>query len=371
MGGKKIALLFKVKRSVMAVGGELKNTLCFIRGKNAHISPVHQDLLSAQGHAAFKRDAAVFLRRRPQVIACDLHPGYQSSAFALSLAGRYRCVGVQHHHAHIASCMAENLLGSVKVIGVAFDGTGLGIDSRIWGAEFMVCDYARFTRKGHLREVPLLGAEAAIREPWRVAAAWLCLAYDGKLPQRAAALQRIINKDAWQVLERMQERGFNCPMASSMGRLFDATASLLLARPTASFEADLAVSLERLALACAGARAYDFSVRAQDGIYIIDPAPIMRSVLRDLGRRRPLPEIAYAFHASVAEMVRRVCCLIRKETGVRRVVLSGGVFQNSLLLRLTLGLLYREKFVVFKHERLSCNDSGISLGQAVVAGWRG
>lgn len=370
MGDKRFPLPFKVKKNVMAVGGELKNTLCFIHGKSAYISPVHQDLLSAEDHAAFKRDAAGFLRRGPAVIAYDLHPGYQSTAFALSLAGRYRCVGVQHHHAHIASCMAENMLGSVEVIGVAFDGTGWGIDSRVWGAEFLVCDYGRFTRKGHLREVPLLGSEAAIREPWRVAAAWLRAAYGGRLPQREAALQRIINTGAWRILERMQERGFNCPMASSMGRLFDATASLLLARPTASCEAELAVSLERLALDCAGARAYDFSVRAQEETYIIDPAPIMRSVLRDLGRRRPLSEIAYAFHASVAEMVRRVCGLIRKETGIRRVALSGGVFQNSLLLRLTTGLLYREKFVVFKHERLSCNDSGISLGQAMVAGWR-
>ncbi|MCX5709445.1 MAG: hypothetical protein NT088_01775 [Candidatus Omnitrophica bacterium] len=355
---KKIQLPFKIKKTVLAFGTQTKNTVCFAGGKTAYVSRVHPDLTDPRDLAAFEKDAKYFLRKKPRVIAYDLHPEYQSTKFALNLTpNTYRLIPIQHHYAHIASCMAENGLKDQKVIGVAFDGTGLGTDNHIWGAEFLICGYKSFKRAGHLKEIPLLGGERAILEPWRLAAFWL----DGKLPG--------IDKKKWALLRKIRDKGINSPLASSMGRLFDAAASLILAKLEAKFEAELAIALEKIALRPkTEVQAYKFKILKDKTGYIIDPAGIFKGIAGDLKAKRPKGEISYRFHLSVAWMILKMSLALRRDTGINKVALSGGVFQNSLLLRFCLGLLYKEGFTIFLHKDLSANDSGISLGQAVIAG---
>lgn len=351
MQNKTIELAFRIKKPVLALGAQTKNTVCFVGGNVAIISPVHPDLSNLKDLLDFERDTQYFIKKKPKIIARDLHPDYQSSKYI------EQALAVQHHHAHIASCMAENGLSNRKVIGVAFDGTGLGSDGNLWGAEFLVCDYKNFKRLAHLKEIPLVGAERAIIEPWRLAAAWFDF---------PAAI------DKEQQLQKIYSSGVNSPLASSMGRLFDAVGSLVLGKRKANFEAELAIGLEKKA---AGYKAeglsYKFNLTKIKDMYILDPGKMFKGILLDLKARKPKEEIAYNFHLTVAKMIRRTCRVIRKETGLNIVALSGGVFQNKLLLKLSLDLLYKEGFKVLTHNKLSCNDSCVSLGQAVIAGLRG
>ncbi|MFA4989582.1 MAG: hypothetical protein WC576_02285 [Candidatus Omnitrophota bacterium] len=355
-GGGDIKLPFQLKRPVLALGGQTKNTICFARGDSAWISPVHADLNAPQDLLAFEKDLERCLQKRPAIIACDLHPEYQSSRYAARLAVKYRLEYIQHHHAHIASCMADNNLGNKKVIGVAFDGTGFGADSHIWGAEFLLCDYKKFLRLAHLKEIPLVGGERAIMEPWRLLAAWLDFA-------------KTIDKG--HRLKKIYQCGINSPLASSMGRLFDAAASLILNKRKAGFEAELAVALEKLAvknkLKAAG---YAFNLIKSKNGYILDPAECLKQIIQDLKSQKPRQYIAWRFHRSAAEMIVKTCSALRKKNKINQVVLSGGVFQNSLLLQTGLDLLCKEGFRVFTHRYLPCNDTCISLGQAVIAAYR-
>lgn len=361
---KKIPLPFKVKRPVLALGSQAKNTLCFAQGKFAYLSRVHPDLNNPQDFLSFEQDVRRFIKKNPKIIAYDLHPEYQSSKYALSLATRYSLFTTQHHHSHIASCMADNGLKNQKVIGVAFDGTGLGTDNTLWGAEFLLCNYKSFIRRAHLKEIPLLGGEKAILEPVRLGLAWLYPLYK----EGSFNFIKGISRKKARVLKQMYLSGFNSPLASSMGRLFDAAASLILEKGEANFEAELAMKLEKLAMNHElSTMDYNFKLCKEKDQYILDPLPIFKEIIKDLRAKEPKEKIAHRFHSAVAEMVKRVCLILRKENRINKVVLSGGVFQNKLLLRLTLDLLYKEGFRVFTHKNLSCNDSGISLGQAVIA----
>lgn len=351
---KKIKLPFRLKLPVLALGGQAKNTICFARDDAASISPVHADLGILKDCLAFEKDVRYYLKHKPAVIAFDLHPEYQSSKFGLSLSARYRLAPIQHHHAHIAACMVENGLSNQKVIGVAFDGTGLGADGTLWGAEFLVCDYHKFQRRAHLKEIPLIGGEKAILEPWRLLIAWL------NFPEAF---------DKSGLLKKIYQRRINSPLASSMGRLFDAVGSLILGKREARFEAELAIGLEKLAeknnLQTSG---YKIKlIQTKDG-YILDPRPIFKQIMHDLKVKCRREVISWRFHRSVAEMIARTCLVLRKRTKVNKVVLSGGVFQNKILLKQSLDLLYKSGFRVFTHKYLSCNDMCISLGQAVIAG---
>jgi len=368
----KIKLPFKIKKPILALGPQTKNTVCFGEGNFAYLSPVHPDLSNPTDFLNFQRSVRYFLKKNPKIIAYDLHPEYESTKYGRQLSAiRYPLSAIQHHHAHIASCMAENNLGNVRVIGVAFDGTGLGSDNHLWGAEFLVCNYRDFIRAGHLKEVPLLGGERSILEPARIAAAWLYLIYkDGFLNLNFDWVKKTDKKE-WGVLKNMYLSGFNSPLASSAGRLFDAVGSLVLGKTKVKFEAELAMELERLATRYSLlATRYSFKiVHYKDG-YILNPLPMFREIIKDLKVKEPEEKIAYRFHLTVAEMIRKMCLILRKENKINKVVLSGGVFQNNLLLCLALDLLYKEDFEVFTHKVLSCNDSGISLGQMAVANFR-
>lgn len=364
-----VRLPFKVKAPILALGSQTKNTVCFAKGDSADIGPVHADLAAPAGLLAFEREAGRCLKKRPKIIAYDLHPEYASTKFAAALgeAGR-RLFGVQHHHAHIASCMAENGLGNKKVIGVAFDGTGLGSDGTLWGAEFLVCDYKGFKRAGHLKEVPLLGGERAVLEPWRLAAAWLNDIYKDGFLKLDLEFVKGLDKGKWLALRSIYLKGFGFVAASSMGRLFDAAGAVILGKHRSGFEAELAMELEK---ACVerkgGSGAYDFAIMERGGAYVIDPSGVFKGIVRDLKKGHAKGDVAYSFHLSAAEMAVRMCLLLRRRHRIGRVALSGGVFQNKILTALVCGGLQKEGFEVFTHRFLSCNDSGVSLGQAAAA----
>jgi len=369
---EKIGLPFRMGKPVLAMGSQAKNRVCFASGNFAYLSPLHTDLTSPGDFSDFQKDTKSFLKKQPQIIAHDLHDEYQSTKYALSSLSGYRLIPIQHHHAHIASCMAENSLKNKKVIGVAFDGTGLGDDNRLWGGEFLVCDYKNFERKAHLQEIPLLGGEKAILEPARLAGIWLYFIYKDKfLNLQKIGLIKKINKSKWRALKSMYLSGLNVPLASSMGRLFDAVAALVLAKDKAKFEAELAIELQKMAMAYRSeAPGYKFNVLKEKNNYVLTPLPMFKELIGDLAGGEPKEKVAYRFHLTVAGMIKKMSLALRKETKINRIALSGGVFQNNLLLNLSLDLLYKEGFEVFTHKKLSCNDSGISLGQAVIANFR-
>jgi len=353
-------------RPLLACGAELKSTVCLARGPYAFLSPHLGDLVNYETYASFVAtidDLAALFRIRPEAVAHDLHPGYLSTRYAQNLDPALPRVAVQHHHAHVAACMAEHRLTGAG-IGVAFDGTGYGTDGRIWGGEFLVADYAHCERAAHLAYVPLAGGDLAVREPFRMALAYLRRAYGDWDPGVASVAAA--SEDERRIIARQIEREVNAPLTSSMGRLFDAVASLVGVRHRSQYEAQAAVELE--ALVAPGEHGhYPVEVDDRSEPAVIDPAPMIRGVVGDLAHGVAVPVIAARFHATVVATIVEVSARIRKRTGLRRVVLSGGVFQNVTLLRAARRALAGAGFTVFSHHIVPPNDGGIALGQAVVA----
>jgi hydrogenase maturation protein HypF len=361
-------------RPVLACGAELKNTFCLAKEHHAFISQHVGDLENAATLRSFTEGIDHFRRLfdiDPRVVAYDLHPEYLSTKYALDAgdAEGVDLVGVQHHHAHIASCLADNDFDPDRpVIGVAFDGTGYGLDGTIWGGEFLVADYARFRRAGHLAPVPMPGGAAAIRQPWRMAAAYL----EQTPADRLDVWRR--NQERWAAVVAMARRGVNSPLTSSAGRLFDAVAALLGVRDTVNYEGQAAIELEQLADP-AERGAYPAAIDASfgpDSPFRADGGDLVRAVVADLGAGVAREVVAARFHNGVAALIEAGCLLLRDAGGLEDVALSGGVFQNVLLLERAVSRLTGRGFRVLTHSRVPCNDGGISLGQAVVAtAWRG
>jgi hydrogenase maturation protein HypF len=345
-------------RPVLACGAELKSTFCLAKEEHAFVSQHIGDLENAETLRSFTEGIEHFRRLFdvvPQVVAHDLHPDYLSTRYALELD--LPLVGVQHHHAHIASCLADNGEAG-PVIGVAFDGTGYGTDGTIWGGEFLVADLAGFTRGGHLEPVPMPGGAAAIRQPWRMAAAYL----DGAGAGLGVA-QR--NERQWDAVVAMARRGVNAPLTSSAGRLFDAVSALAGVRDAVNYEGQAAIELEQLA--DAGERgAYRAGIEAGDPFRVLG-RDLIAAVAEDLRAGVPREIIAGRFHHAVAGLITGGCVLLRERHGLDTVALSGGVFQNLLLLDRTVRRLEGAGFRVLVHSRVPCNDGGISLGQAAAA----
>jgi hydrogenase maturation protein HypF len=356
-------------RPVLACGAELKNTFCLAKEQHAFISQHVGDLENVATLRSFTEGISHFRRLfdiDPRVVAYDLHPEYLSTKYALDAEGAegVDLVGVQHHHAHIASCLADNdACAERPVIGVAFDGTGYGTDGTIWGGEFLVADYARFRRAGHLAPVPMPGGAAAIRQPWRMAAAYL----EQAPAERLDVWRR--NQDRWGAVVAMARGGVNSPLTSSAGRLFDAVAALLGVRDTVNYEGQAAIELEQLADP-AERGAYHAAIDASfcpDAPFRADGGDLMRAAVADLGNGVPREVVAARFHNGVAALIEAGCLLLRDACGLDDVALSGGVFQNGLLLEQAVSRLEGRGFRVLTHSRVPCNDGGISLGQAVVA----
>jgi hydrogenase maturation protein HypF len=364
---------------VLAVGPELKNTFAFTRGRYAFLSHHIGDMENYETLQSFEHGVEHFerlFRVRPQVLAYDLHPNYLASRYAQQRAARTHlpAVGVQHHHAHIAACMAENAIPQdQQVIGVAFDGTGYGSDGAIWGGEFLLASYRDFQRVAHLAYVPLPGGDAAIRKPARTALAYLWkagLSWDMDLPSVAA-----LSAEERAVLLNQLQQGINAPPTSSMGRLFDAVSSLAGVRQQINYEAQAAVELEAL-VDPHERHAYLFDLRTVSGessqheCIHIDPAALMWMLVRDVYAGTQPQIIAARFHNGVAHMVLEMCRKLRAQSGLNVVALSGGVWQNFTLLAKTLALLENEGFRVLTHHKVPANDGGLALGQAAVAHWK-
>jgi hydrogenase maturation protein HypF len=383
---------------LLAVGGELKNTFCLTRDRYAFLSQHIGDMENYETLRFFAQmveQLARTFRIEPAIVACDKHPGYLSTRYAHDLVSGtdgsqdqasvlnlrpetndVRLIEVQHHHAQVASCMAEHgLTGEQPVIGVAFDGTGYGADGAIWGGEFLVLDYASFRRAAHLRYVPLPGGDAAIRRPYRIALAYLWAAgvpWDEELPSVAAA-----PADERKVLAQQLEKRVNTVPTSSSGRLFDAVSSLAGVRQAINYEAQAAIELENLVRdGEPGAYAFEYVSPVPDDapdaalVTQIDPAPVIRAVVADVRAGVAPGVIAARFHTGMARMIRDVCRQIREKTGLNEVALSGGVFQNVTLLGQAVPLLEEAGFTVYTHRLVPPSDGGLALGQAVIASVR-
>lgn len=360
-----LRLRWPFPRPVLACGAELKNTVCLARGSHAFVSQHIGDLENAATLLSFRHTIEHLGRLfdiRPEVVGHDLHPEYLSTKHAMELDG-VDLVGVQHHHAHIASCLADNGHPG-PVIGVAFDGLGYGADSTIWGGEFLIADLLGYHRAAHLAPVPMPGGTAAIRQPWRMAAAYLDAAAHGPAAAAAALARR--HGERWDAVVGMARRGVNAPLTSSAGRLFDAVAALLGVRDTVSYEGQAAIELEQLA---DPAERGTYPVTIQPG----EPAvllgtDVVRHVLDDLAAGQPPATVAGRFHNTMAAAVVAVCAQLRDAGAPGTVALSGGVFQNILLLGRCVDGLTAAGFDVLIHHRVPPNDGGISLGQAAVVG---
>jgi hydrogenase maturation protein HypF len=371
-------------RPVLGCGAELKNTFCLARGRRAWVGHHIGDLANPETLQAFA-DGIEHVGRlfdvRPQVVAHDLHPGYLSTAYALEREG-VELVGIQHHHAHLAACLAEHGERG-PAVGAIFDGTGYGPDGTVWGGELLVGGLDGVERAGHLHPVRMPGGEQAIHQPWRMACAWLAACEDGPdgtprsggwaragapAPVMPAGLAARIDPSRWEAVARLASTGLSSPVTTSMGRLFDAVAALCGVRQEVTYEGQAAIELE----AAADPRepgAYAFALGGDP--LVLDARPVIRAVAADVHDGAPAGVVAARFHAGLASATADACAQVAARAGLDTVVLSGGTFQNALLLTRTAAALEARALRVLVPERLPPNDGGISFGQVAIAAARG
>jgi hydrogenase maturation protein HypF len=354
-------------RPLLACGAELKNTFCLARGSRAWVSHHIGDLENYETLRSFTdgiEHIGALFAVEPEVVAHDLHPEYLSTKYALDLDG-VELIGVQHHHAHLAACLAEHD-ETGPALGAIFDGTGYGLDGAVWGGEFLLGDARTFRRVGSLLPVALPGGASAIRQPWRMACSWLSCALDSE-PGLPPTLAGRVDARAWSQVHRLAAVGGpSAPATTSMGRLFDAVAALAGIRADVNYEGQAAIELE---VACdPGERgSYPIAVHAPDGALVIDPRETIRAVLADVTAGEPAAAIARRFHRTIARATVEACVALAGACGTEAVVLSGGVFQSRLLLESVSDALAAAGLRVLVPERLPVNDGGIAYGQAAVA----
>ncbi len=357
---------------ILALGGQLKSTFCLAQKKQAIISHHIGDLENLSALTSFEKGIEHFLKlfhTYPKILACDLHPGYTSTRFAQEyikeLEEGAQLVTVQHHHAHIASLMIEQGIEKT-LIGVSFDGAGLGNDGNIWGGEFLIVNFLSFSRVAHLKEVPLPGGEQAVKEPWRMALSYLKTSYGKDFYIPAHKWLKGVATHKFSLINTLIEKKINSPLTSSVGRLFDAVASIIGLRDKVNYEGQAAIELE-MAASKQEKRDYPFEIFSRGEELIIDPCPIVRAVIDDLNRGKERDIIAARFHNSLSSIILKVCQLLRESRGLNRVALSGGVFQNMYLLERVISLLRTAGFEAYTHQYVPTNDGGICLGQAIIA----
>ena len=376
-----IRLPFHTK-PILAVGAELKNTFCLARDDFAFLSQHIGDMenLETLQHLETTVDLYRHLFRvEPELVAHDLHPDYFSTNYARSLHHNSQSmVAVQHHQAHIASCLVDNdwPLDGDPVIGVAWDGTGYGLDRHIWGGEFFVGDYGGFRRAAHLEYLPMPGGDAAIRNPWRLALGYT-YALAKKLPNlrdRSPDPGPGISEEEMQIVRQQLDHQINTPLTSAAGRLFDAVAALIGLRHQVTYEAQAAIELEMLATGwhpgkpgTHAVRPYPFELRQEGNGIVIGLRDLLGAIRSGVDQGTSLAEIGWRFHLTMAELIVAVCQQIATENGLRTVALSGGCFQNRLLLTMSVSRLEQAGLAVLLHRNVPCNDGGISLGQAALA----
>lgn len=356
----------------LACGAGLKNTFCLTKGSHAIMS-AHIGDLDNCGSLEFFKETLTNLektfRAAPSIIAHDMHPDYMSTRFASEYASERgipgsRIIPVQHHHAHVASVMAEHGLRGA-VIGVAFDGSGYGTDGNVWGGEFLIADRKAFTRAAHLDYVSLPGGEMAIKEPWRMAVSHLYSAYGEAWPAELKGFCERIGREEAALIMKMITARINSPLTSSAGRLFDAVASVIGLKDRVTFEAEAAIELESIA-SPDSPPVYPFGTIEGNPVRI-DMRPMIRAVVGECNNGTAPPVISGRFHASIAAMIASTVESIGERNGISDAALSGGVFQNRLLSGLVCGMLMERGFRVWSNERVPANDGGVSLGQAAIA----
>jgi len=359
-------------QQILGCGAEEKNTFCLTRDNHAFVSQHIGDMENLETIEQFENTISLYkrlFRIEPTIIAHDLHPEYLATKYAQELAAKFdiRLVSVQHHHAHIVSGMVDNGI-KTPVIGVALDGTGFGTDGNIWGGEFLVADYQRFTRMGHLEYLPLPGGTAAIKKPYRIAISYLLsLLGETAIKQDLPFLKQVDSVEI-DIIKKLIEKKINSPLTSSCGRLFDAVSALIGVRGTIDYEAQAAIELEMLAYDEVNETdSYPFSIVEQDDLSVVKLQDLFPAIIYDLQSNTTRATIAAKFHNTIAQMIKRLCQVISSKASITQVGLSGGVFQNRLLLRKAVSLLKTNGFTVFTHQQVPCNDGGISLGQAVIA----
>ncbi len=351
---------------ILACGAELKNTVCLTKAGQAFVSQHIGDLENLATYEFFQKTIdhmQRILAVRPELIACDLHPDYLSTRWADEQKDIPK-VRIQHHHAHIVSCMAEHRLEGL-VIGLSCDGTGYGSDGTVWGGEVLIASAGGFERVAHLSEVSMPGSAAAIREPWRMAVSYLHDAFGGNLGGLDLPFMREAGPDKVRLIQEMIAKRINSPLTSSLGRLFDGVAALAGLRSRVSYEGQAAMELE-MAAQNETESFYDYFLEG-DSPWRMPPAPIVRAVAADVGTGCPVALISAKFHNTLIRLFGDLCDRIRAAHGLKRVVLSGGVFQNVRLLTGLARALEAEGFEVFSHRLVPTNDGGIALGQAVIA----
>ena len=351
---------------VLACGTDLKNTVCLIKANQAFLSQHIGDLENLETYT-FLELTIEHMKRildiAPELVAYDMHPDYLSTQYAKKQENIVK-IPVQHHHAHIVSCMAEHGLAG-PVIGLAFDGTGYGTDGAIWGGEVLITQEGNFRRAAHLSYVPMPGGAAAIKKPWRMALSYLYKVFGREFWDLDLPMLKKKDSKKMEILCEMISRGVHCPETSSLGRLFDGIAAILGVRDQVHNEGQAAMELEMLAEEDTRATyAYEW---VEEEARIVSIEPLIRGVVEDIGKGIRPSHIGGKFHRTLICLFTELCALLRKENGLNRVVLSGGVFQNATLLTGLLRTLKEEGFQVFSHEQVPTNDGGISLGQAIVA----
>jgi hydrogenase maturation protein HypF len=351
---------------ILACGAELKNTICLTRDNQAFLSQHIGDLENVATNDFFKltvKHLQRILDITPEAIAYDLHPDYLSTVYAKQRTDLVQ-IPVQHHHAHIASCMAEHHLEG-RVMGLAFDGTGYGSDGKVWGGEVLIADSAAFIRAAHWRYVAMPGSTAAIKEPWRMAVSYLFDAYGEEARALQLPLWERLDAGNVRIISEMITKNINAPMTSSLGRLFDGLAAILGIRDTVVFEGQAAMELEMVADTDTQA-VYDYAWENGSPVQIL-PQPIIVGVIDDMRKGTPVPVISGKFHQTLIRLFTDLAQHLRTEYDVNRVVLSGGSFQNAILLQGFITELRQQGFEVFAQQQVPTNDGGIALGQAVVA----
>ena len=349
---KKLTLPFRVKRPILACGADLKGAFALAKGNIAWLFDGFGDLADLDNLTRYERavkSAIKKLKIDPKIVVCDLHPGYFSGQFAqkyTQYAQRSTLYETQHHEAHIVSAMVDNNIKG-KVLGVAFDGTGYGWDGNIWGGEFFIGGVKNLKRVGHLDYVPMPGGDKVITEPWRMAASYLYSA--------CGNIKNSMNKKNWPVLKDMIDKKINSPMTSSMGRLFDAVGSLVLNKSNARFEAELPIELEKIASRNITGH-YNFGSSTE----------VIKDIVKDIEKRMAPSAISAKFHNSIVLMVLKVA----KRFKIKKIILSGGVFQNKFLTDRILKKLSENGFKVYMHSRIQTNDSGIPMGQIAIVNAR-
>ena len=356
----KIVLPYKIKNSILAVGAQSKSSFCFAKGNTAYLSESGGDLSDLGNFKKFERDIKGLqkkIKTKPSIIACDLHPEYVSTKYAHDLAKgiEHRVKKIQHHEAHVASCMADNNIKG-KIIGVAFDGTGFGSDGNIWGGEFFTGSIKGLKRAAHLKYIPMPGGEACIREPWRMTFSYL-YSIHGK----------IVRND---ILDQMIDKNINSPLTSSAGRLFDGVSSLIGVCDFAGYEGEAAIKLEKI---ISGKEwrvkgKYKFKYAEEDEMIAIEWKPVIKNIVKDLKKGISKSEVSLKFHNAICNMIKETCILLRKKHKINKVCLSGGVFQNKYLKTNAGSILTKQGFKCYFHDKTPTHDGGIALGQAVLAG---